>query len=366
MLCHTAAGLGDVPEGWVMEPKLDGWRWTVVVEADRVRSYAGRNGSEHTGETPAICAALAHLPVGTVLDGEIVGGESSGGVSTGLAGGAGAPTLQLVVFDLLQLGSHDLRRSPLSARRSMLETVFAKLMPADRTAVILNPQTTIDAELFATWLDLGLEGAVCKRPESVYHPGKRSRDWLKVKPMQTADAEIIALHPGKPGGWNENMVGRFEIRMLDTGVITAVAPNNPGDCQDAKDHPERWLGKVIEIRYQLMFDGGQPRHPVFSRMRPDLDPCPTAPSAADRLADALEAIPIGTVIAPKPKPTSRRAQRMNVMRNYRAMALPKLAKCVAELEAQQGDAYDRVIAKDGDPAADLEVAKGVLAGKAAP
>lgn len=49
------------------------------------------------------------------------------------------------------------------------------------------------------------------------------------------------------------------------------------------------------------------------------------------------------------------------MRNYQQMRTDKLAQCVRELETGQGDAFDRVVLKGGDPEADLNVAQAELA-----
>jgi ATP-dependent DNA ligase len=45
------------------------------------------------------------------------------------------------------------------------------------------------------------------------------------------------------------------------------------------------------------------------------------------------------------------------MRNYRAMHPPKLARCIAELEAREGDAYQRVVDKGEDVESHLNAAR---------
>jgi ATP-dependent DNA ligase len=51
------------------------------------------------------------------------------------------------------------------------------------------------------------------------------------------------------------------------------------------------------------------------------------------------------------------------MRNYRAMNPDKLAKCLSELEAQSGDAYDRVVAKGEDLESHLNAARDAATAK---
>ena len=43
----------------------------------------------------------------------------------------------------------------------------------------------------------GLEGVVAKRRKSRYLPGKRSSDWVKVKPVLTRDVILCGWHPGE-------------------------------------------------------------------------------------------------------------------------------------------------------------------------
>jgi len=47
----------------------------------------------------------------------------------------------------------------------------------------------------------GLEGVVAKRLESPYRPGERSREWLKVKSVKTADCVVVDTQGGQATGW---------------------------------------------------------------------------------------------------------------------------------------------------------------------
>ena len=58
-------------DGWAFEPKLDGWRALVHVEADSATVYS-RPGRNVTESVPQLAALVDALPAGTVLDGEIV------------------------------------------------------------------------------------------------------------------------------------------------------------------------------------------------------------------------------------------------------------------------------------------------------
>ncbi len=59
----------------------------------------------------------------------------------------------------------------------------------------------------------GLEGVVAKRRKSRYLPGKRSSDWIKVKPVQTRDVILCGWHPGE--GNREGKIGSLYCGAYD-------------------------------------------------------------------------------------------------------------------------------------------------------
>jgi hypothetical protein len=108
---------------WAMEPKLDGIRWQVLIEeigpheGDRwthVRSIGGRNLKEHK-TPPHLAEALATLPEGTILDGELMAGDCSSDVGSLAQRGKQV----YVVFDVLAFAGKDVTRHPWSARREL-------------------------------------------------------------------------------------------------------------------------------------------------------------------------------------------------------------------------------------------------------
>lgn len=72
MLASTRRLVG-VPEGWVAEPKFDGWRAIVTVRS-RELSVRSRRGHELTEGLPELQELVDLVPDGTVLDGELVAG----------------------------------------------------------------------------------------------------------------------------------------------------------------------------------------------------------------------------------------------------------------------------------------------------
>ena len=86
--------------------------------------------------------------------------------------------VQLCAFDVLALDGEDLRKLPLSMRKTNLE----RLLRGRPDGIYVNPFETgaIGPDLFWAACRMGLEGLVSKRADRPYRGG-RSKDWIKVK-----------------------------------------------------------------------------------------------------------------------------------------------------------------------------------------
>lgn len=265
MLCTDGKGQ-PFPSGanWRQEPKLDGWNFLFHVEAEGVRSFSGRNGSNRTGQPAAIEAVLTALPNDTIVNAElIVPGHKSPRVSTALAKGG---PLEAVVFDVLRIEGEDVTGLPYVERRQRLE----RLAEHFDHPVRLMPSTEASEELHEQWLGLGAEGSVLKRADSLYLPGQRSPDQIKFKPQTSDEAIITGFVPGN-GKWAD-YAGAFEIKMMDSGVETTCATGTDLIREEIKADPDKYLGKIIEVAHHGLMESGKPRHPTFVRLREDLEP----------------------------------------------------------------------------------------------
>lgn len=266
MLCHDAKGtdVSVIPAGWIMEPKLDGWRWQIERTEDGVNHVGGRNGREYPGP-PQITEALMFLPVGTILDGEIIVNDGNSG-SVGSAISRGGAGCRFVVFDVLAAAGTDVTGEPWEMRRKMLDTLAAGF---DGEAVSATPVSEVSQSVLDAWIDAGCEGAVCKAPGSRYLPGKRTKEWLKMKAVTTADAIVIGFERGK-GKSNGHLNAAMLLRMCDTGTETSCGLGS--HCEDATVNEADWIGRRVELKcYGRFADTGSPRHPVFLRFRDDLE-----------------------------------------------------------------------------------------------
>jgi ATP-dependent DNA ligase len=194
-------------DGWLFEPKWDGFRAIVFRDHERVyiQSRDLRPLDRYFPELPP--ALIESLPARCVVDGEIV-------IATGHGLDFDALQLRLhpaasrvkklasetpsafVAFDLLAEGSRDLRSRPQWERRAALE---AALAPATGS-VHLTPCTrdrALAAEWFHRFEGAGLDGVIAKHESATYQPGKRVM--AKVKHARTADCVVAGFRWHKGG-----------------------------------------------------------------------------------------------------------------------------------------------------------------------
>jgi len=220
MLAKATSGLPE-GEGWLFEPKWDGFRAIVFRDGDEVYTQS-RDLKPLDRYFPELAAPfLAQLPERCVLDGEVViaGPDGLAFESLLLRIHPAASRVKLlaeetpasfVAWDLLALGDEDLREVPQGERRARLEQVFAGVEPP----IHLTP-ATLDRALAADWFDrfegAGLDGVVAKRLDGSYQPGKRAM--LKIKHERTADCVVAGFrwHKNGPG----THVGSLLLGLFD-------------------------------------------------------------------------------------------------------------------------------------------------------
>jgi bifunctional non-homologous end joining protein LigD len=164
---------------WLREIKHDGYRLIVQKDHDRVRLFT-RNGFDWSHRYPIIVeAALRNRSKSFVIDGEaVLLGVDGISDFAGLHNRQHDDQVQLYAFDVLMLDGEDLRKLPLSLRKTNL----ARLLARQPEGIFVNDfeQGETGPDLFKAACKMGLEGIVSKRPDSTYRSG-RSPNWIKVK-----------------------------------------------------------------------------------------------------------------------------------------------------------------------------------------
>lgn len=194
-------------EGWIQELKIDGARAISLVAGGEV-AIQSRPGNSFNRRFPEIVAGLADRLGGhtAILDGELVALDADGMPSFSLLQRRLVTTkpstvlkrsvpARLWLFDCLHLDGQDLTGLPYRIRRSILE----ELLPG-RAGTVAVPPTWADIDgptLLEIVADLGAEGTVSKRADSIYQPGRRSRAWLKHPIRQRISLGIAGYFPGR-------------------------------------------------------------------------------------------------------------------------------------------------------------------------
>lgn len=193
------------PPGWVYEPKWDGFR--VIAWSGPAPRLESRNGKNLLRYFPELRPALAELPEGAVLDGEVV--VVRDGVSdfdalqmrihpaeSRINLLAGETPGSLIIFDVLAYGGEDWMGRPYSERRRLLEQVYAGL--GDQW--YLTPVTNDLAEAerwFHHYEAAGCDGIICKQTDKPYVEDKRN--WIKWKHRRTIDCVVGGYRVHKDG-----------------------------------------------------------------------------------------------------------------------------------------------------------------------
>jgi bifunctional non-homologous end joining protein LigD len=301
----TLAAEAPLSADWSYEVKWDGIRGLVAVEAGEV-AITSRLGNDLSGRYPELAGLVDALDAPVLLDGEIVAFDDTGRPSFEVlqqrmhvadarrqAQFAVEQPVAFMVFDVLWHAGSSLLDATYLDRRSVL---------ADLALDGPNWQTPASvrgagdgAAMLAASRELGLEGIVAKRSSSRYEPGRRSRQWLKVKHRR--EQELVV------GGWIEGqgsrrgsigalLVGYFDDAgelhfagrvgsgfrerdlvawtglLADRAVATSpfVERDLPRDAHFVR--PEL----VVEVAFTEWTGDGRLRHPVMLGRRDDVEP----------------------------------------------------------------------------------------------
>jgi len=297
-------------ERFIFEPKWDGVR-TLAVCSDETRLLS-RKGRDVTGTYPEVGRLHQQLvALQAIVDGEIVALKD------------GVPSFELlqsrinlqnkhdieratkslpvtfIAFDLLYLDGRSVIEQPIEKRKEMLESLVVPSRHLQVSPSIRAEGRSLSAEVEARHM----EGIVAKRLGSPYRPGKRTKEWLKIKVTHEADVVV--------GGWSRGegtradsfgalLVGAYEgdlLRFLGavgTGfsqkAIAEIMPllldletdarpfgEDPTGTPSGFGKPLRaphWVDPVLvaTVEYRELTASGRLRAPAFKGFRVDKAP----------------------------------------------------------------------------------------------
>ena len=229
------------PRGWWISEKLDGVR-------------AVWNGSEFISRSgkvfPAPPEMRAAMPQGVVIDGELFGGRGKFQASIGKIRRGIWEGITFMAFDVID-------GNPFEARQATLRALSLPDWCEVVEQVKCRSEDHLD-DYEAAILQAGGEGVMLRKPRSEYTHG-RSSDLLKLKRIQSAEAEVIGYEQGQ--GKHANRVGALvakfagQVFKLGTGLTNEQRETPPA------------IGSIVSFSFFELTDGGAPRFASFIGVR---------------------------------------------------------------------------------------------------
>jgi DNA ligase D-like protein (predicted ligase)/DNA ligase D-like protein (predicted 3'-phosphoesterase) len=298
MMARTAEKPFNDPD-WLFEVKWDGIRAIAYVGEDlKIRS---RNDKELSKNFPEL-SELKDLISRVVLDGEIIV-MKGGKVDFQLVSQRNQVKNQrdieylraknpatYVIFDILEKEGKSLIDNPLSERLDILN--FS--LQSGNFIIKSKPVKENGIDYYEAAIAKGLEGIMAKRSESIYQPGVRSGDWLKIKEVKDCDCVIFGYTPGE--GSRSDTFGALLLGLYDNGKPTYIGRVGTGFSDEQLktikttleklETNEKWFDEpdipvgsqwvkptlVAKIGYQNLTNDERLRAPRFQGFREDKPP----------------------------------------------------------------------------------------------
>lgn len=304
------ATLGKLPRDdsdWAFEIKWDGVRAIALCRTGQV-SLQSRTLRDITRQYPEIAQIALELEGReAALDGELVALGEDGRPSFQRLQGrmhlaseaevrkrrADVP-VTYIIFDLLHLDGQSLLGLPYEERRERLAGLGLN-GESWRTPAFHRGDGKGMLEVSKAQ---GLEGVVAKRLGSSYRPGKRGRDWLKIKNVRSQEVVIGGWLPGKGRregeigslliGYNEGKgddrrlrfagkvgtgFGDEELRMLGGLLRPLRRDQSPFEGRQPQKGSIFAQPKLVaEVEFAEWTNAGTMRHPSYKGLRDDKPP----------------------------------------------------------------------------------------------
>ena len=280
---------------YIAQEKFDGTRIIVIKNGENIKFQTRSGKSDLAKDYPEIVEVLSRVHPDFIIDGELIFYDKNGKQKflTGKAKESrDGLTAKLILFDVLEIDHISCRQKSLIKRGAWI---------ANFVAFVLMCPSVVDAapwcftefnKFFEAVILKGGEGIVLKKADSIYQDGKRSKDWLKVKRVETTDCFILGLMKGE--GKYADTFGSLILGQYDRDGKLIVVCNCSGftDAERkmfytiimASPYKEMFpstkgeLGHilhkcapnmVVEIEFMERLESGSVRHPRFVRVRDD-------------------------------------------------------------------------------------------------
>jgi bifunctional non-homologous end joining protein LigD len=294
MLAETADEPFDDPD-WIFEIKYDGYRALADLDGTGNVELYSRNLLSFNNTYYPVHEELTKIGHDALLDGEIVVEDENGRshfqlLQNYLSGNHGP--LKYYVFDLLRLDGNNLTSLSLIERKELL-----KLLLKNQKLKTIFYSDHIEEKgkaFYDAALKNKLEGIMAKNAKGAYHPGSRSREWLKIKISSEQEAVIGGIT--EPRG-SRKLFGSLLLGVYENGKLKYVGHCGTGFNEEtlhnlySKFEPyfiskspfenavksntkAQWVEPkfVCQVKFTEWTKDGSMRHPVFVGLRKDKNP----------------------------------------------------------------------------------------------
>ena len=267
----------------LIQPKLDGVRVLAHVEISKSKvTYYSRKGltfssMEHlTDDCLKMAMAFQGGLVGVsaldesegkyrdiVLDGEVFGDSFKESISAVRKKDKAAISTKYHLYDWMfadEFFGVECPRKQIT-RLKILKSAYNSIDPElERISFVPTFRVSSESEAilkYEKFIDMGFEGAVLKKPNTPYS-FRRSYDWMKMKPEESADLMIVGYEEGT--GKYEGQIGAL---IVDFNGVEVNVGSGLSDALRASLMGERFIGRIIEVEYMEVTEDGSLRHPRF-------------------------------------------------------------------------------------------------------
>ncbi len=299
MLIGADSGPFDDPQ-YTYELKLDGERCLAYLDPGVGTALINKRSLSLLDRFPELASLHRQVDKRCVLDGELIVPAADGSPDFAqvqrrsllsnrfkIELAAQRQPASLVAFDLLWLDGREFTAKPLEER---CDTLAQTVYESQRLA-LSRRFSQGGRSLFALACERGLEGIVAKRRGSLYTPGKRTRDWVKIKNLQDDDF-VVCGFIRKEQNVTSLVLGQYDnggtlryrghvtlgvsgpdFRRIESAPRTDKAPCVPVPRGSGNERAI-WLEPtlVCKVRYLHETGSGGLRHPNFAGLRDDKAP----------------------------------------------------------------------------------------------
>lgn len=249
------------PQGWCLEWKYDGIRAQVIRREDK--TWIWSRGEEQITDTfPDLEGLFKDLPLGTVIDGEILVIKDKRiqpfqelqkrlGRKKVTAAVTKERPAGFYAYDCLEFKGEDIRTKPLRERKKILAKVISDL---NQDQVLLSPVLTVDSvaeldERRQQAREQDAEGLMIKLWEGAYTVGRKTGNWWKYKvdPL-TLDAVLLYAQSGT--GRRSNLYTDYTFALWnEKKELIPFAKAYSGLDQKEIDELDNWIRRHTKEKF---------------------------------------------------------------------------------------------------------------------